>query len=740
LNEEARLAGGHGSAYFCDCVARREVGWMGLFTLYLAHNEMSGLIYLSPDLSFDRAYLNATLALQTLVPLSEPLPVGLGAALLDGLQSRLVRFATRTNRWSGHPSFEALVQLSRRELRPLAGNLQYASLDRIHSGDYPCGLAGQAIHDVPVSLPGQGELAELQRLLAGRLLRPVEVARALGWNREERRLNWTIQALCLAGRVQLLPALFPLRGRLVRCQRCGWEGIPRPVSCKDCGRPDCCECPECAIMGGLSLCETLYTAVLPGDNAETAGGGEKPASGQGLLSGLFRLFLPPAAGTANGRSTTCRPLYWQAHGDTLTWAHHPEAGWGDRAGGSKPAGSLKGQSRPSRRSGRFQLEVEFTPPQRAAVEALLKFGASPAPDGRCLVWAACGAGKTEVSYPLIGQALGWGSTVLFATPRRDVVLEVAPRLERAFGKEKVAALYGGSGSRAREAPLVVATTHQTLRWHRHFDLVILDEGDAFPYPGSRMLHYGVEQAGRCGGKLVYLTATPASWMLDQIQHDGVDIIKIPARPHGFPLPEPRFLKLQPFRVRGRVATIHPEVLNLVKATVEQFQAPLFLFVPGVEQTALVGQALRNAAGKPPLDNFKPSWIEWSHASDQHRDRKRERFFNGEYPVLVTTTIMERGVTLPRVHVIVLWADQAGVFAAPTLVQIAGRCGRNPSYPTGEVWFVGPGVSREMEEALGQIRALNAEAARLGYLRPDYLEALRELMRDEARDRPARRFS
>ncbi len=717
---------------------------MSLFSLYLAHNEMSGLIYLSPDLSFDRAYLNAILGLQSMVPLTGPLPAGIGASLLDGLNIRLARFATRRNRWSsGRPAFEALAQLSRRELRTLAGNLQFTSLDKAYLSDDVRELAGQVIQNgpgLPVSFPGQGELAELQRLLTGRLLRPVEIARTLGWNGEERRLNWTIQALCLARRVQLMPALFPLRGSLVRCQRCGWEGIPRPVSCKSCGWPDCCECPECAVMGGLSLCETLYTAVVSRDASETAGG-EKPASSQGLLSGLFRLFRPPATGiAAGGRSAACRPLYLQVHDDTLTWAHHPEYGWDDRAGGTKLTGSLVGQSRPSRRSGRFQLDVEFTPPQRAAVEALLKFGVSSAPDSRCLVWAACGAGKTEVSYPLIGQALGQGSTVLFATPRRDVVLEVAPRLERAFGKEKVAALYGGSGNRAREAPLVVATTHQTLRWHRHFDLVILDEGDAFPYPGSRMLHYGVEQARRSGGKLVYLTATPASWMLDQVDHDGVDIIKIPARPHGFPLPEPRFLKLQPFLVRGRETIIHPEVLNMVKATVEQFHAPLFLFVPGVEQTALVGQALRNAAGKPPLDSFKPSWIEWSHAGDQHRDRKRERFFNGEYPVLVTTTIMERGVTLPRAHVIVLWADQMGVFATPTLVQIAGRCGRNPSYPTGEVWFMGPGISREMEEALGQIRAMNAEAARLGYLRSDYLEALRELMRNEAQDRPARRFS
>ena len=38
-------------------------------------------------------------------------------------------------------------------------------------------------------------------------------------------------------------------------------------------------------------------------------------------------------------------------------------------------------------------------PQQAAVQHLLKFGKEDKPGGTCLVWAACGAGKTEVSFP-----------------------------------------------------------------------------------------------------------------------------------------------------------------------------------------------------------------------------------------------------------------------------------------------------------------------------------------------------
>ncbi|WKB74939.1 helicase-related protein [Ligilactobacillus animalis] len=51
--------------------------------------------------------------------------------------------------------------------------------------------------------------------------------------------------------------------------------------------------------------------------------------------------------------------------------------------------------------------------------------------------------------------------------------------------------------------------------------------------------------------------------------------------------------------------------------------------------------------------------------------------------LVTTTILERGITIARLNVMVLQAD-APVFSETVLVQIAGRVGRDKDYPTGDV--------------------------------------------------------
>src|SRR5690606_8692996 len=104
------------------------------------------------------------------------------------------------------------------------------------------------------------------------------------------------------------------------------------------------------------------------------------------------------------------------------------------------------------------------------------------PSQRTLVWAACGAGKTEVTYPLMRRALREGHQVLFAVPRQDVVRELAERFRSAFTGVEIAVHYGGQPWQA-QGQLVIATTHQVLHFYQRFGLAILDEVDAFPYHG-----------------------------------------------------------------------------------------------------------------------------------------------------------------------------------------------------------------------------------------------------------------
>ncbi len=97
-----------------------------------------------------------------------------------------------------------------------------------------------------------------------------------------------------------------------------------------------------------------------------------------------------------------------------------------------------------------------------------------------------------------------------ATPPRDVVLELAPRLAKAFPDISIATLYGGSTERWKDAQLTLATTHQLMRFYRGFDLVIIDELDAFPYHNDPMLAHAATNSCKPDGHFVYLSATPSS--------------------------------------------------------------------------------------------------------------------------------------------------------------------------------------------------------------------------------------
>ncbi|QGS69179.1 hypothetical protein CV093_15140 [Oceanobacillus sp. 143] len=77
----------------------------------------------------------------------------------------------------------------------------------------------------------------------------------------------------------------------------------------------------------------------------------------------------------------------------------------------------------------------------------------------------------------------------------------------------------------------------------------------------------------------------------------------------------------------------------------------------------------------------------------------------ELYVLITTTILERGVTFPSVDVAILDAGHV-VFDEAALVQIAGRAGRSADDPTGEVIFFHDGKTEAMVQAIKSIKMMN----------------------------------
>lgn len=88
---------------------------------------------------------------------------------------------------------------------------------------------------------------------------------------------------------------------------------------------------------------------------------------------------------------------------------------------------------------------------------------------------------------------------------------------------------------------------------------------------------------------------------------------------------------------------------------------------------------------------------------------------GRIDVLVSTTLLERGVTLAYLDVLVFASHCERVYDSAALVQMAGRAGRKREDPFGRVVFWGARETPAMREAVAYIAALNRRAHEEGLL-------------------------
>ncbi len=144
----------------------------------------------------------------------------------------------------------------------------------------------------------------------------------------------------------------------------------------------------------------------------------------------------------------------------------------------------------------------------------------------------------------------------------------------------------------------------------------------------------------------------------------------------------------------------------------------FVFVPRKAAAEAVSKTILGALEK---EAEHSPVVGWSHSSDPDRERKRRAFTAGGMDVLVCTSIMERGVTVPGCDVTVLGADKDSVFDYRSLVQMAGRAGRQKARPTGRVTFVCEKPNADIKQAIEIITEMNDDALKNGFLVKEGLE-------------------
>lgn len=374
-----------------------------------------------------------------------------------------------------------------------------------------------------------------------------------------------------------------------------------------------------------------------------------------------------------GRCSECEPLYMWT-GPEARWPAHPDpCSW----------------------------EGELTVHQRKAAQRIEE--AVRNEEDELLCWAVCGAGKTEMLFPGMAAALEEGKRVCIATPRADVVRELRPRLKKAFEQITVEAQYGGSSERNGTAQLILCTTHQLLRYMEAFDMMVIDEIDAFPFHLDPSLPFAAKRARKRRCTTIYMTATPRKEHQIRIHLGTLPHVFVPLRYHGFPLPVP--YPLMCYTLKKDLGVFSPpkqlmQWLGRRKSPDRQ----LLIFVPTIELAEKMKVPLAKSLMQMGVIASGQD-LEMVHAKDMDREEKVAAFRQKRLRVLLTTTILERGVTFPSVDVVVLDAGHQ-VFDEAALIQISGRAGRSSEDPDGEVIFFHDGRTDAITRSISAICAMN----------------------------------
>lgn len=299
-------------------------------------------------------------------------------------------------------------------------------------------------------------------------------------------------------------------------------------------------------------------------------------------------------------------------------------------------------------------------------------------NNRLLVYAVCGAGKTEIIIKVIHEFLLKGGKVGIVIPRRDLVIELGKRISDIFNKVKVTLVYGGHHENL-DGDIIILTSHQAFRYVNFFDLLIIDEIDAFPYSNNGLLKNMVIRSSK--GKIISLSATPSIQDLNENK-----VYRLFKRYHNNPLPVPKIIKKNEL-------FLYKFLLLKIKQFLKENKY-VFVYVPTIKEGHKLHRKL--------IKNFEVVFI---YSSLFNKEEIMKKVRNKEFKLIITTTILERGVTYKDLQVLVYKANEY-VFTKETLIQIAGRVGRTIDCPSGEVFFLSTRVTKDMKEAVNEIKKYN----------------------------------
>ena len=188
------------------------------------------------------------------------------------------------------------------------------------------------------------------------------------------------------------------------------------------------------------------------------------------------------------------------------------------------------------------------------------------------------------------------------------------------------------------------------------------------------------------GNYVLMSATPREKEIKKITNEGVIYLSLTKRYHGGKLIVPN--------IKLSIMSIFPLLIKKLNEFIVS-KKPVFIFVPTIKEAEKLFKLVKM---------FQKNG-EVVHSKIPLREKIIEDFKGAKYDYLITTSILERGVTVKNLQVIIYQADHE-LYDESTLIQIAGRVGRKSDAKDGEVLFLANKKTEAMVSAIEKINEAN----------------------------------
>lgn len=298
-----------------------------------------------------------------------------------------------------------------------------------------------------------------------------------------------------------------------------------------------------------------------------------------------------------------------------------------------------------------------------------------------IINAVCGAGKTEMLLEVLKDALNKGDQVGIACPRKALLGDLYQRISGYF--ECPFNIITGDLREDVGSNLTFLTCHQLKCYRQHFDLLIIDEVDAFPFADNYQLENDALQASRC---FIYLSATLPLKYYKLAKEKDYHLINIFSRYHAKPIPVPRIKVVK-------------QGFMIIKTLLIAYHSPkpLLVYVPSIKQ----GQRLFKIMG------FFFKKVTFAYAKNTNQELL-QAIKNNKYEIIISTMVLERGITIDQVNALVFNANHP-VYSVANLIQISGRVGRSALYHQGKIVYLCYQIESKLQSSINLIIESNEQS-------------------------------